>query len=92
MGDVALALAMRPATLCFQGLAAASMGKCGSSYDISPISKTKADLAYVDSAEAPANIVCRLMVAKVDAGVARALRRPPLHPLLPQHQRPQLQS
>jgi hypothetical protein len=31
MEDVALALAMRPVTLCFQGVAAASMGKCGSS-------------------------------------------------------------
>jgi hypothetical protein len=88
MGDVALTLAMRPVTLCFQGLAAALMGKCmGLQMTSSLIQRTEADLDYVDTAEAPVNIVCRLMVAKVDAGVGRALRRPPL----PLHQLPRLQ-
>src|SRR3954462_2619124 len=92
MGDVALTLAIRPVTLCFQGLAAALMGKCmGLQMMSAQIQKTEADFDYVDSAEAPINIVCRLMVAKTDAGVGRALRRPPLHPLLPLHQPPRLQ-
>jgi hypothetical protein len=92
MGDVALALAMRPVTLCFRGLAAALTGKCMGLQMTSPlIQRTEADLDYVDSVEALVNIVCRLTVARVDAGVGRALRRPPLHPLLPLHQRPRLQ-
>ena len=92
MGDVALALAMRPVTLCFQGLAAALMGKCMGLQMTSPlIQRTGADLDSVDTVEAPVNIVCRLMVAKVDAGLGRALRRPPQHPLLPLHRCPLLQ-
>jgi len=88
MGDVALTLAMRPVTLCFQGLAVALMGKCMGLQMTSPLIQiTEADLDYVDTAEAPVNIVCRLMDAKVDAGVGRALRRPPL----PLHRRPRLQ-
>lgn len=92
MGDVVLALAMRPVTLCFQGLAAALTGKCMDLQMTSPpIQRTEADLDYVDSVEALVNIVCRLMVARVDVEVGRALQRPPLHPLLPLHQRPRLQ-
>ena len=92
MGDVALTLAMRPVTLCFRELAAALVGKCMSLQMTSPlVQRTEADFDYVDIAEAPANIVCRLTVAKVDAGMGRALRRPPLHPLLPLHQHPRLQ-
>jgi hypothetical protein len=45
MGDVALTLAMRPVTLCFQGLAAALTGKCIGLQMTSPlIQRTKADL------------------------------------------------
>ena len=86
MGDVALTLAMRPVTLCFQGLAAALTGKCIGLQMTSPlIQRTEADLDHADSVEAPVNIVYQLMVAKVGAGMGRALRRPPLH----QRPRPQ---